>query len=69
MQRILDRLHRSFNVSVVDVENDQAVDRAILVAASVGRTRRDARQTLERVADAVAAHPRVVVLAHEFSEA
>jgi uncharacterized protein YlxP (DUF503 family) len=35
----------------------------VLLVATVGRTRRDARETLERVADAVAAHPSAEVLA------
>ena len=43
-------------------------DAAVLVAAAVGRTRRDARETLERVADAVAAHPRAEVLGHAITE-
>jgi uncharacterized protein YlxP (DUF503 family) len=68
MQAIMDRLHRSFNVSVANAGTDETADRAVLVAAAVGRTRRDARQTLERVADAVAAYPRAEVLAHDFTE-
>jgi uncharacterized protein YlxP (DUF503 family) len=68
MQAIMDRLHRSFNVSVADAGSDETADSAVLVVAAVGRTRHVARQTLERVADAVAAHPLAVVLAHDFTE-
>ena len=69
MQAIMDRLHRSFNVAVADIESVAEADRAVLFVATVGRTRRDARLTLDRVADAVASHPRAEVLAHDFNEA
>ena len=65
---IMDKLHKHFNVSVADAEPDGRVDHAVLVVAAVGRTRREARQTVERVADAVAAHPHAEVLAHAISE-
>jgi uncharacterized protein YlxP (DUF503 family) len=63
MQAIMDKLHRHFNVSVADADGPPGSDEAVLLVATVGRTRRDARETLERVADAVAAHPSAEVLA------
>lgn len=68
LQAIMDKLHRSFNVSVAAADGELGPDSAVLVAAAVGKTRRDARETLERVADAVAAHPRAEVLASEITE-
>ena len=70
MQAIMDRLHRSFNVSVADADSGPSgeIDRTVLVVVAVGRARRDARLILDRVADAVAAHPRTEVLAHDFTE-
>jgi uncharacterized protein YlxP (DUF503 family) len=68
VQDILVRLHRGFNVSVAADDGDGGPDHTVLFAAAVARTRRDAREILERLADAVAAHPRTEVLAHEFQE-
>jgi uncharacterized protein len=68
LQAIMDKLHRYFNVSVAGADGDASPDAAVLVVAAVGRTRRDARETLERVADAVAAHPRAEVLRHAITE-
>jgi uncharacterized protein YlxP (DUF503 family) len=64
----MDKLHRHFNVSVAGAEAADGPDRAVLLVAAAGKTRKDARLTLERVADAVAAHPRAEVLGHDFTE-
>ncbi len=68
LQAIMDKLHRHFNVSVAGSDGEGGPASVILVIAAVGRTRRDARETLERVADAVAAHPRAEVLGHAITE-
>ncbi|MFO0909959.1 MAG: DUF503 family protein [Isosphaeraceae bacterium] len=68
IQAISERLHKAFNVAVADSESPAGYDRAVLVVATVGRSRREARETLEHVADALAAHPRAVVLDQEFTE-
>jgi uncharacterized protein YlxP (DUF503 family) len=68
MRAIVDKLHRHFNVSVAETDGEGDPGQAVLVVAAVGRTRRDARETIERVADAVAAHPLAEVLAHAVSE-
>jgi uncharacterized protein len=68
LQAIMDKLHRHFNVSVASAESEGEPGVAVLVVAALGRTRRDARETLERVADAVAAHPRAEVLGHAITE-
>lgn len=67
MQAIMDKLHRAFNVSVAEVDGDEPGS-VVLVVAAVSRARRDARETLERVADAVAAHPRAEVFRQEITE-
>ena len=64
LEAIMEKLHRHFNVSVAAAEGASESDVYVLLAAAVGRTRKDARATLERVADALAAHPRVDVVAH-----
>jgi uncharacterized protein YlxP (DUF503 family) len=68
MRTIVSKLHRHFNVSVAEADRDNDPASALLVVATVGRTRRDARETLERVADAVAAYPRAVLLRQEITE-
>jgi uncharacterized protein YlxP (DUF503 family) len=62
IQTIMDKLHKHFNVSVADADLTGDPGATLLLVAAVGRTKRDARETLERVADAVAAHPRAEVL-------
>ena len=65
----MDKLRGHFNVSVAS-HTDPALgyDRAVLLVAAAGRTRKDALATLERVADALAAHPRAEVLARAVTE-
>lgn len=62
MRAILETIHKHFNVGVAEGEPPAAPDRAVLCAAAVARTRREAREVLERVAEAVSAHPRAEVL-------
>ena len=63
-EAILGKLRKHFNVSVADltVNREGTGDVAALGFAAVGRTRREARDILDRVADAVAAHPRAEIL-------
>ena len=68
MRAIMDKLHRHFNVSVAEVDRDDDPAQAVLVVAAVGRTRREVRELLERVADAVAAYPRAELLSHAITE-
>ena len=68
LQAMLEKLHRHFNVSVAEADGEGGVDRAVLLAAAVGKTRREARETLERVADAISAHPRAEILGHAITE-
>ncbi|HEX8199629.1 MAG TPA: DUF503 domain-containing protein [Isosphaeraceae bacterium] len=63
LRAIIERLHRHFNVSVAEVGRHDRPAEAILGVAAVGGTRRDAREVLGRVADALGAHPRAEVLA------
>jgi uncharacterized protein YlxP (DUF503 family) len=65
VRAIIDKLHRHFNVSVAASDGR---DEVVLTVAVAARTRRDGRETLERVADAVAAHPRAEVLRRTITE-
>lgn len=68
MQTIMTKLHRHFNVSVAGTEGDDDPKRASLLIAAVGNGRREVLETLERVADAVAAYPRAELLSQDISE-
>lgn len=68
MQAIMTKLHRHFNVSVAEADHDDEPARAVIVVATVARNRRDARETLDRIADAVAAYPRADLLSHTITE-
>lgn len=68
LEGIMEKLHRHFNVSVAGSEVEGGSDLAVLLVAAAGRTRKDARATLERVADALSAHPRAEVLGHAITE-
>lgn len=64
----MERLHQSFNVSIAESDRGSGSDESVLLIAAVGRTRREARETLDRVADALAVHPRAEVLGHAITE-
>ena len=64
---ILDKLHRHFNVAVVELEDHDRA-RARLAIVTIARTRREARERLGRVAAAVAAHPRAALLSQVITE-
>ena len=68
MRAIMDKLHRYFNISVADADHATDPAQAILIVAAVGRTRREVRETLAQVADAVAVYPRAELLSHEIVE-
>lgn len=68
MRVIVSKLHRHFNVSVAEVEPDGDPARAVVVVATVGRNRRDVRETLEHVTAAVAAYPRAELLSQSITE-
>ena len=68
MQAITDKLRRHFNVSVAEADRHDRPSESVLVAAAVGATRREARDMLQRVADAMGAHPSARVLRHALSE-
>jgi len=68
MRAILEKLHGHFNVSVAEGDRDPHPTQAELTVVAVARTRREAREVLSRVADAVAAHPRAEVLSHAILE-
>jgi uncharacterized protein YlxP (DUF503 family) len=68
LEGIMDKLHSHFNVSVAGAPVEGELDQAVLLVAAAGRTRKDARATLERVADALSAHPKAEVLGLAINE-
>ncbi len=65
---ILEKLHRHFNVSVAEVDRHEHPSESVLAVAAVGDGRREVRDRLERVVDAVAVHPRAELLGHALIE-
>ncbi len=65
---ILEKLRDHFNVSVADLGASSSVDETTIAAAAVGRDRRELREVLERIAEAVAAYPHAVVSHLSFRE-
>jgi uncharacterized protein YlxP (DUF503 family) len=68
MRAIMDKVHRYFNVSVATDEHEDDPSLVTLAVVAVARTRREVRELLERVADAVAAYPRAELLSQDISE-
>ena len=68
MRAIMDKLHRHFNVSVAEADHAGDPAQSIVIVAAVGRPRREVRETLEQVADAVAAYPRAELLSQAIHE-
>ncbi len=54
---IVGKLRQHFNVSLVELSRENSSEAVSLAVATVARTRREARDHLERVADAVASYP------------
>lgn len=68
MRVIMNQLHQHFDVSVAEVDRDDDPKQARIAVAAIGTTRREVRATLERVADAVAVHPRAELLSQAITE-
>jgi uncharacterized protein YlxP (DUF503 family) len=68
MRALMDKVHRSFNVSVAAVDHEQDPAQVTLAIVAVARTRREVRELLARVADAVAGNPRAEILSHDITE-
>lgn len=62
MFEILEKLRRNFNVSLAEVDRDDQPALAVLGISAVALSRREARETVERVAEAVGAHPLIEVV-------
>lgn len=65
---ILGKLRRHFNVAVADLSRDSPHEPTALGFAAVAKTRREAREMLEKLADAVAAHPHAEILRAAFDD-
>jgi len=68
VQAILDKIHRHFNVSVAEVAGEGHPSQSTLGVAALGSSRREVREVLGRVADALVAHPRAEVLQVEWTD-
>lgn len=62
IRAILEKVHRHFNVSVAELVGETHPSRSTLGVATLGASRREVREVLDRVALALSAHPRVEVL-------
>ena len=68
VRAILDRVHRHFNVAVAELVGASHPSKSTLGVASLGASRREVREVLDRVAHALAAHPRVDVLGVDWTD-
>jgi uncharacterized protein YlxP (DUF503 family) len=68
VQAILDKIHRHFNVSVAEIDRSNHPSESVLGIAAIAANRKEVREVLDRVADAVAAHPRAELLVLELTE-
>ena len=68
VQAMLDKIHRNFNVSVAELDRSNHPSESVLGVAAIGANRKEVREILDRVADALAAHPRAEILALELTE-
>lgn len=68
VQAMLDRIHGHFNVSVAEVDRSGHPSESVLGVVAIGPTRKEVREVLDRVADALSAHPRAEVLSVELTE-
>lgn len=68
VQAMLDKIHRNFNVSVAEVDRASHATESVLGVAAIGPNRKEVREVLDRVADAVAAHPRAEIIAVNLTE-
>ena len=60
LRAILAKLHRHFNVSIIELTGAKgSAEEKILGIAALGATRRDVRHSLDELLGALAAHPRV----------
>jgi len=68
VRAIQEKLHKHFNVSVAEVDRREHRSESVLAVAAVAETRREVRELLGRVVDAIAVHPRADLLGHVLIE-
>jgi uncharacterized protein YlxP (DUF503 family) len=68
MRVIMDKVHRSFNVSVAAEHHASDPAQVTLAVVAVARSRREVREILARVADAVAVYPRAQLVGQDITE-
>jgi uncharacterized protein YlxP (DUF503 family) len=68
VQAMLDKIHDRFNVSVAEVDGSSHPSVSTLGIVTVGMSRKEVREVLDRVADAFSAHPRAEILSMELTE-
>lgn len=62
VRAILVKIRQHFNVSAAEIDGESHPSQSTLGVAAVARTRREVRETLDRVAGALEAHPRAEVI-------
>ena len=68
IRMIVAKIHQHFNVSVIEMAGSISAAETVIGVAALGTSRREVREILDRVADAVAAHPRADVLGVDQSD-
>ena len=68
VQAILAKIHRHFNVSVAEVAGEGHPSQSTLGVAALAPSRREVRKVLDRVTDALVAHPRAEVLQVDWTD-
>ncbi len=68
VQSVLEKLHEHLNVAVLDLEEGDHPQKAAVGVVTVASSRREAREILERVIDALCAHPRLTVVSQTIHE-
>ena len=62
VRAIVAKIHRHFNVAIAEVQGESHPSQSTLGVAALAGSRREVREVLDRVAGALAAHPRAEVL-------
>ena len=63
LERIMEKLREHLNLSILDVEPDSRSGPARLAFVALGRSRREAEETIRRALEALEVHPHAEVLA------
>ncbi len=68
LHSMIDKLRRHFNIAATEVHHLDSPTESRLGIVTVGRSRRETREVLLRVAEAIGAHPHAELLDHEIED-